>query len=89
MAFPQGDRCFLPSEGLVKVRSHNGAKHVQVRLTATDSYRQVTIEDDCRGFRRDPTVIRERVRLIEGELTVGSSPSRGSRLVVTVPQRQS
>lgn len=32
-------------------------------------------------------VIRERVRLIEGELTVKSNPSRGSRLVVTVPKR--
>jgi hypothetical protein len=29
------------------------------------------------------------VRLLEGELTVESSRSRGSRLVVTVPQRQS
>jgi hypothetical protein len=30
-------------------------------------------------------VIRERVRLIEGELTVESSPSRRLRLEVTVP----
>jgi signal transduction histidine kinase len=60
-----------------------------VRLTASDSHWQVTIEDDGRDFLRDPMVIQERVRLIEGELTVESSPSQGSRLVVTVPQRQS
>ena len=36
---------------------------------------------------KDPIVIRERVRLIEGELTVESSSSGGSRLVVAVPQR--
>jgi len=79
----------IVQEGLVSVRRLRGAQHVQVRLTATDSHWQVTIEDDGRGFLRDSMVIRERVRLIEGELTVESSPSQGSRLVVTVPQRQS
>jgi signal transduction histidine kinase len=77
----------IVQEGLVNVRSHNGAQHVQVRLTTTDRHWQVRIEDDGRGFRRDPMVIRERVRLIEGELKVESSPSRGSRLEVTVPKR--
>ena len=76
----------IVQEGLVRIRSHSGAQHVLVRLTATDSHWQVTIEDDGRVF-KDPMVIRERVRLIEGELTVESSPSRGSRLVVTVPKR--
>ena len=83
----------IVQEGLVRIRSHSGAQHVLVRLTATDSHWQVTIEDDGRVFEddgrvfKDPMVIRERVRLIEGELTVESSPSRGSRLVVTVPKR--
>jgi len=76
-------------EGLANVRSHRAVQYVQVRLTATDSHWRVTIEDDCWGFRKNPMVIRERVRLIEGEFTVESSPGRGSRLVVTVPQRQS
>jgi len=78
----------IVQEGLVRVRSHSGTQHVLVRLTAIDSHWQVMIENDRRVF-KDPMVIRERVRLIEGELTVESSPSRGSRLVVTVPQRQS
>ena len=77
----------IVQEGLVRVRSHSATQNVLVRLTATDSHWQVTIEDDGRHFRRDPMVIRERVRLIEGELTLESSPSRGSRLVVTVPKR--
>jgi len=33
-------------------------------------------------------VIRERVRLIEGELTIESNPNRGARLEVSVPQHR-
>ena len=76
----------IVQEGLVRVRPHSAAQNVLVRLTDTDSHWQVTIEDDGR-VRRDPRVIREQVRLIEGELTVESNASRGSRLVVTVPKR--
>jgi two-component system NarL family sensor kinase len=61
-----------------------------------------TIEDDGRGFPfagqctlaemeangKGPLVIRERVRLIGGELTVESNPGRGARLEITVPQRR-
>jgi len=93
----------IVQQGLVRVRSHSATQHVLVRLTATDSHWQVTIEDDGRGFPfsgrfsqadleemgNGPMVILERVRLIEGELTVESSPGRGSRLVVTVPRCQS
>jgi signal transduction histidine kinase len=94
----------IVQEGLVTARSHNTTQHVLVRLTASNSHWQVTIEDDGRGFpfsgRRSqadlekmgygrPFVILERVRLIGGELTAESNPGRGSRLVVTVPQRLS
>jgi signal transduction histidine kinase len=58
-----------------------------VRLTATDSHWQLTIEADGAPFRGDAMVIRERARLIEGEVAV-SNPNGGSRLVVTVPLRQ-
>jgi signal transduction histidine kinase len=60
------------------------------------------IEDDGRGFPfsgrlsqsqldnlgKGPLVIKERVRLIEGELTIESNPGHGSRLEITVPQQQ-
>jgi signal transduction histidine kinase len=62
----------------------------------------VLIEDDGRGFPfggrlsqaeleslgKGPLVIKERVRLIEGELTIESTPGQGSRLEITVPQRR-
>ena len=36
---------------------------------------------------RGPLVIKERVRFIEGELTIESNPGQGSRLEISVPQK--
>jgi signal transduction histidine kinase len=93
----------ITQEALVTVRKHSGAREVLVRMSTANQHWRLTIEDNGRGFPfagrsslaelqkmgKGPMVIHERVRLIEGELTVESSPSQGSRLVVTVPQRQS
>ena len=74
-------------EGLVNTRRMTGARHVQVRLTATASHWQVAIEDDGSSYRSNRMmVIRERAHAIEGEATVESNPGRGSCLVVTVPR---
>jgi signal transduction histidine kinase len=89
-------------EGLVNVRKHSQARQVLVRLGTRDGQWKVIIEDDGRGFPfsgkfsqeelersgKGPVVIQERVRLIEGELTIESNPGRGSRLEITVPQKQ-
>jgi signal transduction histidine kinase len=92
----------IVQEGLVNIRKHSGAKQVLVRLSSRDDHWMVSIEDDGRGFPfsgrmsqeeleslgKGPLVIKERVRLIEGELTVESNPGRGSRLEISIPQRQ-
>jgi signal transduction histidine kinase len=92
----------IVQEGLVNVRKHSTARDVLVRVTSNDTHWQLTIEDNGRGFPfvgrfsqgeleemgKGPMVIRERVRLIEGELTIESNPSRGTRLEVTVPQHR-
>ncbi len=89
----------IVQEGLVNVRKHSAAEHVLVRLTETETHWQLTMEDNGRGFPftgrfsqadlekmgKGPMVIRERVRLIDGELAIESSP-RGVRLEVTVPK---
>ncbi|HYL14403.1 MAG TPA: histidine kinase [Terriglobales bacterium] len=89
-------------EALVNVRKHSKARQVVVRLSAGDSRWKLTIEDDGLGFdfsgrlsqaqldeaHKGPVVIKERVRLIDGELTIESNPGRGSRLEITVPQQQ-
>jgi signal transduction histidine kinase len=92
----------IVQEALVNVRKHSQAKQVLVRLGAMNGNWKVEIEDDGRGFPfsgrfsqdeldslgKGPVVIKERVRLIEGKLTIESNPGRGSRLEVIVPQQQ-
>jgi len=92
----------IVQEGLVNVRKHSRARQVLVRLGASDNKWNLVIEDDGCGFPfagrlshleldalgRGPLVIRERVRLIEGELAIESVPGRGSRLEISVPQKR-
>ena len=87
-------------QSLVNVRKHSGAQHVLVRLSGRDGALQLTVEDDGRGFPfsgtlsqseldavgKGPTVIRERVRLLAGELAIESNPGRGARLEVRIPE---
>lgn len=90
----------IVQEGLVNVRKHSGAQHALVRLGAYDGKWQVVIEDDGNGFpfagrlsqselddqRKAPVIIQERVRLLAGKLTIESTPGKGSRLEIDVPQ---
>jgi len=92
----------IVQEALVNVRKHSRAHQVRVYLGSENGSWKVEIDDDGRGFPfagrlsqneldsigKGPVVIKERVRLIEGELTIESNPGRGSRLEITVPQRQ-
>jgi signal transduction histidine kinase len=89
----------IAQEGLVNIRKHSGAAHALVQLGRRDGGWRLIVEDDGSGFafsgRRSqqqldqanegPLVIRERVRLIEGELTVESTPGMGARLEISVP----
>ncbi|HTJ86607.1 MAG TPA: histidine kinase [Terriglobales bacterium] len=86
-------------EALANVRRHSGAQHVLVRLARQQGGWVLTIEDDGRGFsfsgrfthaqleedRRGPLVIKQRVRAIEGELTIISKAGQGARLEIKVP----
>jgi signal transduction histidine kinase len=90
----------IVQEGLVNVRKHSCARHALVRLAQSNERWLLTIEDDGRGFpfsgrfnerqldeiRKGPMIIKERVHLIGGELTVESNPGQGSRLEITVPR---
>jgi signal transduction histidine kinase len=92
----------IVQEALVNVRKHSQARQVLVRLSAKNGNWKVEIEDDGLGFPfegrfsqheleatgKGPLVIKERVRLIAGELTIESTPGRGSRIEITVPQPQ-
>jgi signal transduction histidine kinase len=92
----------IVQEALVNVRKHSKATQVLVRFNASQDGWNLIIEDDGSGFPfagrlsqleldsvgKGPVVIGERVRLIEGELTVESNPGRGSRLEVNIPQQR-
>ncbi len=89
----------IVQESLVNVRKHSGAHHVLVRLAQRTGNLQLTVEDDGKGFSfsgklsdaeletsgKGPAVIRERVRLLAGELTIESTPGHGARLEVRIP----
>ncbi len=92
----------IVQEALVNVRKHSGAKQVTVQLLETGGKWELIVEDDGTGFAfagkilqaemdstgRVPAIIRERVRLIQGELTIESKPGRGARIEILVPQVQ-
>jgi len=86
-------------EALVNVRKHSRAKHVVVRFGRENGYWTLLVQDDGRGFEftgrltlqeldaagRGPLIIKERVRMIGGELAVESLPGSGARLEISVP----
>ncbi|MBV9340312.1 MAG: hypothetical protein JO159_05420 [Acidobacteria bacterium] len=86
-------------EALANVRRHSGAQNVLVRLGHQHGGWLLIIEDDGRGFefsgrfnhaeleenRRGPLIIKQRVRAIEGELTIISKAGHGARLEIKVP----
>ncbi|MGA9257577.1 MAG: histidine kinase [Candidatus Sulfotelmatobacter sp.] len=90
----------IVQEGLVNVRKHSGARHVLVRLGSSPTQWSLTIEDDGKGFSfsgrlsqeelaqmgKGPMIIKERVHLIGGTLTVESNPGTGTRLEIKVPR---
>jgi signal transduction histidine kinase len=90
----------IVQEGLVNVRKHSRARHALVRLSSNSTQWNLTLEDDGKGFPfsgrltqeeldqtgKGPMIIKERVRLIGGGLTVESNPGTGTRLEIRVPK---
>ena len=80
----------IVQEGLVNVRKHSHARSARVRLSARNGHWTLLIEDDGRGFPfagrltqteldaqgKGPLVIKERVRVIAGELAIESNRDR-------------
>src|SRR5579863_10095346 len=80
----------IVQEGLVNMRKHSRARHALVRLGANASQWSLTLEDDGKGLAfsgrlsqdqlealgKGPVIIKERVHLIAGTLTVERSEER-------------
>jgi signal transduction histidine kinase len=84
-------------EALTNVRKHSGAKSAVVRITESDSTTTFVVEDDGLGFDSGDSVLdrdgfgvftmRERMGLLNGSLTIDSTPGHGTRVVASVPER--
>src|ERR671935_3070744 len=83
----------IVQEALTNTIKHAGARKISILLMRRGGAATAVIEDDGRGF--DPAAVqedglgllgmRERVALLEGKLTVESSPETGTTLVAEVP----
>jgi PAS domain S-box-containing protein len=82
-------------EGLTNVMRHAGDKRVYVNIRSDEEFLNMQISDFGVGFNPDAapskTVssglsgMRERARLLDGELTIKSAPGKGTSLVVRLP----
>jgi len=87
----------IVQEALVNVRKHSRAQNVLVRLIQRADAWTLTIEDDGHGFEfrgrltwvdlnsrlLGPVMIKERARVIGGQLSIESTPGSGARVEVT------
>ena len=86
----------IAQEAVSNARRHGAASQVHVSLEVTPALAVLVVVDDGAGFpvpRGDRTVVhgeglpgmRERARLLGGELTIESMPKAGTRVAFTVP----
>lgn len=87
-------------EAIINVSKHADAQNVTVSIVFGDSFVEIYIEDDGKGFdtqevfssiNRDRNIglgllgMQERVALIDGNLTITSKPGEGTKIRVHVP----
>jgi len=83
-------------ESLANVVRHSGSKRASVDLRAADGAVALTIADDGRGF--DPAIValnhgmglvsmRERLRLVDGAMSIQSRPDAGTEIKARVPAK--
>jgi signal transduction histidine kinase len=84
----------IVQEALNNVVKHSGAREAHVTLRWTGDVLLLSVTDAGRGFDERRAArqkglgldsMRERLRLIEGELTIDSQPDRGTAILARVP----
>lgn len=84
-------------EALQNVQKHARASHVVVRMAEEDGGLLLTIHDDGRGFSPDEVDVttrsgaglggmKERAKLVGGELSVASTPGAGTTVALRLPR---
>ena len=86
----------IVQEALRNVVQHSGSADATVELSANEDRLDLCISDSGTGFRPDPAELasglglismRERLRLVDGHLSVESESSNGTRIRVRIPLR--
>ena len=81
-------------EALHNSAKHSGVRHFEVRLWGTSDEIYLTVKDSGAGFDREAAKeggglglisMRERLRLVHGELSINSQPKRGTTIHACVP----
>ena len=82
----------IVQESLTSIVKYAGAQQVSILITRDNEKVMTVIEDDGDGFRGDGRGdgdgiegMRERIRLLDGRLTVERGEGAGSAIVVEVP----
>ena len=84
----------VAQEALANVVKHSSAQHTRVELIRTAGSVSMRIADDGVGFdseiaegfgRLGLVSMRERLRLVSGQITIDSKPPDGTRIAVSVP----
>jgi signal transduction histidine kinase len=84
----------IAQEALRNVEKHSKASSVEVTLQGSDGGIQLVIHDDGVGFDRKRTLakrslgqssMRERIRLVQGEIDIDSAPGEGTTILAWVP----
>jgi signal transduction histidine kinase/ligand-binding sensor domain-containing protein len=90
----------IVQESLNNISKHAAATQVSVSLTRQANCVDLTVKDNGRGFAPETSIeadaangfglcgIRERVRLLGGQVTIESTPGSGSIVRVTVPHQR-
>jgi signal transduction histidine kinase len=83
----------IVQEGLTNIRKHAKASHVSLQISATVERIHLILIDNGKGF--DPNFshkgfglqgIKQRVKVLNGDITVNSKPGKGTQIHVSVPQ---
>jgi len=84
----------VAQESLPNAARHAKAKHVSVGIAAQNGALSLMIEDDGTGFELEEVRgrgglgligIEERVRLLNGKVTIAAQPGHGTHISLTIP----
>ncbi|NUN69645.1 MAG: hypothetical protein HUU02_08040 [Bacteroidetes bacterium] len=82
-------------ESLSNIQKHSGATEIDVRVAVTGDRLSLTIRDNGKGYAQDSVHhgiglagITERVRILDGSLSIATGEGNGTSVTVTIPVTQ-